>query len=164
MQDEFYISLPADAEDQSVAALIRHALASIDLSGVDEQDISIDHCYLISPYTDEDKPSLYVKYSALDKDSIETRQSVLSTIDDSEDNTGWPETIFSLEHGPRLKINRFEQRLTSRNEQGNGIKLLRETAKTLDKLGDVHIKDLVFHDHIDEDGLTYPYITTYYAS
>lgn len=164
MEEEFYISLPAKSKDQSVASLIRHALMSIDTKGQPEQNIGIEHFYLINAYTNDDRPSMYVKYAPLDKDEISRREENLGLREKRNDAADeWP-IVFAEDHHSGLAINRLEQRMPVDAEQGNAIKLLSATADTLGRLGEVDVKDLMLHNYLDDDGLERPYVAVYYAS
>jgi hypothetical protein len=164
MDQEFYISLPESSKDQSVVALILHTLSSIDLKGVAEQDVGVEHFYLVNPYISEDRPSAYIKYAPLDKGEIKRRNNNLKLREKYNDSDVEPPIVFAEEHHAGMHINSLVQRLPVHDEQGNAIRLLRETAATLERLGNIEVKDLILHNFLDDDGLEHPYISVYYSS
>jgi hypothetical protein len=164
MDKEFYVALPARAKDQTVTALILHALKSVELDGATENDISIEHFYLISPYTDGDKPNIYCSFSAIPKDEIKLRDDNLKLREKYVDATVNEPITFAVPHSPGLPINQFVQRMPLHEEQGNVIRLLRETAGTLQRLDITVVLDLVLHNFLDEDGLEHPYVSVYYST
>src|SRR5579872_2085115 len=137
--DEFYINLPEEAKDQSVPALIRHALAAIDRGDSKEQDIEMEHFYLVGPYSDGDRPGIYAKYAPMSKTDIKFRNDNLKLREQYVDSDSMAPIIFAEDHRTGLRINRMEQRLPLHEEQSNAIRLLRETADTLEKLVDIKV-------------------------
>jgi len=164
MEEEFYISLPKQNKDQSVAALIRHALAAIKLGNIAQKDIAVEHFYLVSPYVEDDGLSIYAKYAPIDQEGIERRESNLKLRGKHVDTEPVEPIVFAENHHTGMVINSFVQRLPLHDEQGNAIKLLREAANTLERLGDIQVKDLILHDFLDEDGLEHPYVSVHYSS
>ncbi|NUR85158.1 MAG: hypothetical protein HOY71_13825 [Nonomuraea sp.] len=58
------------------------------------------------------------------------------------------------------------QHFSLNNPQGDGQDdvptLLHRLAATLEEMGDIEIRDLVFHQDTDEEGDPWPFVTVYY--
>lgn len=47
-------------------------------------------------------------------------------------------------------------------DQGDVPTLLRRLAATLEEMGRIEIRDVVFHNDLDDDGDPWPFVTVYY--
>ncbi len=68
----------------------------------------------------------------------------------------------SMEEGFWIKT--FSQSQPIGSEQANIPELLRRVSESIEKLGDIEVMDIIFHNEVDSDGMSYPHLSVYYHS
>ncbi|MEU4579391.1 hypothetical protein ACBI99_13770 [Nonomuraea sp. ATR24] len=61
-----------------------------------------------------------------------------------------------------LQTRHFSLNNPAGEEQGDVPMLLRRLAGTLEEMGPIDIRDVVFHNDMDDDGASWPFVTVYY--